>query len=67
MKKDWHPFKGIELEILFRGQPTKWRRGNVVEWSKYTFRFHRRDRVRPMSYLQEEIVAIKIVWRPNQT
>ncbi len=67
MKKDWHPFKGIELEIRFRGTPTKWLRGQVVEWSKYTFCFHRRDRVRPMSYLQEEILAIKIVWRPNHT
>lgn len=63
MKKDWHPFKGLELEIRFRGTPKKWTLGKIVSWHKYWFEFVRHDRKRPMKYLEEEIRGIKLIYR----
>lgn len=62
-KKAWYPFRGIDLEIRFRGSPKKWVRGKVVSWTKFRFQFLRNDRKRPMWYLEEEIWGIKIVHR----
>jgi hypothetical protein len=62
-KKNWHPFKGMELEIRFRGTPKKWTRGKVISWNPFRFQFLRADRVRPWWYLEEEILAIKIITR----
>jgi hypothetical protein len=65
-KTDWHPFKGLLLDILFCGTG-KWTRGQVVQWGKYSFQFVKNGRVRAMSYMRYEIEGIKIVWRPNHT
>ena len=67
-KKDWFPFKGLTLEIRFRGTPDKWTRGRVVSWNppqsrRFQFQFLRDDRKRPMIYLQEEIEEMKLITR----
>ncbi len=64
--KNWFPFKGLELAIRFRGSPTKWTRGRVVAWNHpypEQFQFLRNDKKRPWIYLQEEIKAIKLIYR----
>jgi hypothetical protein len=66
MKPGWFPFRGIELEILFRGTG-KWTRGQITAWEKYSFKFLAKSRKRPMDYMRYEIKGIKIVWRPNDT
>jgi hypothetical protein len=63
MKKDWHPFKGMDIAFCFRGTPTKWIRGKVVSWHKYWFEFLRNDRKRPWKYLEEEIMGFTIYHR----
>jgi hypothetical protein len=62
-KKDWHPFRGMDLSIRFRGTPNRFIRGRVVSWTPFKFQFQRTDRVRPYWYLEEEIVSIKIHYR----
>jgi hypothetical protein len=62
-KKDWHPFKGLTLEIRFRGTPKKWTRGRIVSWHKNWVEFVKQGRVRPMQYLEEEIWGINIITR----
>jgi hypothetical protein len=63
MKKDWLPFKGLTLEVRFRGTPDRWIRGKVVSWHKHWFEFHRADRKRPWKYLEAEIWGIRIITR----
>ena len=62
-KKDWHPFKGLELEIRFRGTPDEWFRGKIVSWNPFQFQFLRNTRKRPMWYLEEEIWGIRVITR----
>jgi hypothetical protein len=68
MKKDWYPFKGLTLDIRFRGTPEMWTRGQIVSWNPFSFQFVRQGRVRPMWYIEEEIQGIKVVFvRGDQT
>jgi hypothetical protein len=60
-KPGWHPFKGLELEIRFRGTPDRWTRGKIVSWNPFRFQFVKQGRVRPMWYLEEEIWGIRLV------
>jgi hypothetical protein len=65
MKKDWHPFKGLELAILFSGSG-KWTRGQIVAWGKYSFKFLSKKRKRPMDYMRYEIRRLAIVVNGDQ-
>ena len=67
-KRGWFPFKGLTLDIRFRGTPEKWTRGQIVSWNPFSFQFVKRGRVRPMWYINEEIWGIKVVFvRGDQT